>query len=518
MYQRGSSHRASSLRRTLTVLGLAWAGSIAVYCLALTRPMWLPSYFDRPHMDTPRILGVSDAALAHFALAFAILFLLYLVAFSASGGLSSPRDAAVVLAGGALLSIPLVLMHPGGAGDIYAYIAWSDVALRGHNPFVTPPAAIPGYALLRFLDFPNETVQYGPLWVILSVLLRAPFGSDLLLTMVAFKIVAAASTLGMAWLAYMTLRRTSPGMAVPGMLLLAWNPLLLYEMAGNGHNDATMMVLVMLSVYLHVDGRRRSSVTAMLAAVLVKYVAAILLPLFLVAMLRGAGPPRRWLPGAAMFSLGVLAVGLALVAATTPEGTVGTILNRTQLFTTSPTAVVHLWLSKNVEDFDSTRLVVRLSQAIFGSIFLLQLWRVWRKPAELGNASITALLAFTLLGISWFQPWYVAWAIPVALIAPMRGSTAVVVGLSIGAVLVHGVMGFGWRLEWLGGNLLAIQTAGMLSAWLPVPIAVLLGRAWQVARHGTGRTIPGTVTNPDWGSQPARRPRGGPAGSGRRAA
>jgi hypothetical protein len=502
-----------------TILLLAGALSGLVYLLALAAPKWLPTYFDQPRMDTPRILGVTEEALAHFVLTFALLFLLYVVAFRASFGLTSGRAAAAVLAGGALLSLPLLLMHPGGAGDIYAYIACADVVLLyGGNPFVTPPGAFPDYPLLGFVDVPNETIQYGPLWLVMTLALRAPFASDLLLTMLAFKVAAAASLLGTAWLAYLILRRTNPGMAIPGALLVAWNPLLIYEMAGNAHNDATMMALVVLAVYFHVRAWHRLSIAALLGAVLVKYVAAIFLPLFLVAMLREAGPARRWLPKAAMFSLGASAAGLAVVAAATLEGTVGAITDRAEMFTTSPTAVANLWLSQNLEAIDSARLVLRTAQGLFGLIFLIQLWRVWRSPAELVPSSLHAVLAFMLLVMSWYQPWYVTWAIPLAALVATRMATAVVVGLAVGAVLIHAVMGFGWRLEWHEGSMLAIQAAGALSAWLPVAIAVAINWAWPEARSGEGDALVAPASVPVSDEELMRQRRSRPAHGTRRAA
>jgi hypothetical protein len=432
-------------------------------------------------MDTPRILGVTEGALGQFLLAFALLFVLYVVAFMASLGHTSRRSAVAVLAGGALLSAALLLMHPGGAGDIYAYIACADVVLLyGGNPYVTPPAAFPEYPLLGFVDVPGETIQYGPLWLLVTLALRAPFLTNLLLTMLAFKVAAAATLLGIAWLTYLILRRSNPSFAVPGMLLVAWNPLLIFELAGNAHNDGAMMVLVMLAFYFRARRRHAWAIGSLLAAALIKYVAAIFVPLFLVAMLREAGPAQQWMPRAVGFGLGASAAGLGLLAVTTLDGTVGAILSRTEMFTTSPAAVAHLWLSETMDPAQSAHLVLRTGQIAFAAIFLVQVWRVWTDPARLVPSTLYAVLAFMFLVMSWYQPWYVVWAVPLAALVATPASVAMLIGLTVGSALIHAVMGFGWRLGWHQGSMLLIQSAGVVSAWLPVALALALSRAlWR---------------------------------------
>lgn len=487
---------AANPRLALAALSALALASAAVYLVAFTLPMWLPRYHAVPHLDTPKILGVTSGTLGGFVLAVSVLFGLYLAAYRASFALRSGRAAAAVVALAALPALPLIFMYPGGAGDVYAYIAEADIVLRfGGNPFTTPAASLPGHPLLPFLDFPHETTHYGPLWLIIGVALRLLAGGDLLAGLLVFKAGAAAFLLGTAWLVYLALRRTDPDRAVPATLLVAWNPLLLFELAGNGHNDVAMMLFALLAFYLY---RRRShalAVTALLAAVLVKYVAIVLLPLFLAAMLRRAGPVRSWLPTAAIYLAVGSAAALVLVAAVGISGTVGVLLNQSRWFTSSLSAIAHLWLSGAMSSQSAAHLVSRTAQLLFGILYLVELRRVWLRPESLVRESFTTMLLLMLVAISWFQPWYATWAIPLGAVAATRTSHAAAMALSFGAFMIHAVMGFAWRLGWNRGSAIAINVAATAATWLPTGAAAVVaawsGRRGQVAAAEPGGVHPG---------------------------
>ena len=92
--------------------------------------------------------------------------------------------------------------------------------------------------------------------------------------MLAFRTVAFASHLANIWLVGRTLKTLgrSPRTVTTGMLLYAWNPLVLFESCVGAHNDTFMLFLVLLGIYLGAradcgailsckSGRGRSSVS-----------------------------------------------------------------------------------------------------------------------------------------------------------------------------------------------------------------------------------------------------------------
>src|SRR5262249_13930517 len=140
----------------------------------------------------------------------------------------------------------LLLTHPLTSTDIFNYIASARIFwVHGDNPLTTPPLAHPEDRFFGMLTFWQDVPSpYGPLW---SLLAGAPVlagdGSPLR-TVLAFKATSVLFFLGSGWLVYLTARRIRPDSAVPALLALSWNPLAVFHVAGNGHNDAVMVFFV----------------------------------------------------------------------------------------------------------------------------------------------------------------------------------------------------------------------------------------------------------------------------------
>jgi alpha-1,6-mannosyltransferase len=470
-----------ALIRWSLLVALAGASSV-VWWVAFTRPMWLPTYYAVPKLDTPKLLGVTSSSMLGFTLAVGVECAFYLAAFWAVRPMRSTRATVAILLLAVSIALPLVLAYPGGAGDIYAYVAEADSILRFHaNPFFVPVSAIPNHPLLPFLDYPNETTHYGPLWVAIGAVLRLVAGPSLLSGLLVFKIAAVGFLLAVGWLAYLTLRRAKPDIAVVAALLLAWNPLLIFELAENAHNDIAMMAFVALAIYFQSRDLRRLAISALLAACLVKYVAVVLLPLFLLVDLRQAGGGRRWMRDVVLDAIGYAAVVAALGVGLGLDGTVGILQKLTGWYTTSPSAALYYWLIQSMPPGDATNLLGNSSKTLFILLYLAVFVRLWRKPYALLDSSLLVVVALMLVATSWFQPWYVAWAIPLAALIATPVSWAVLIGMTAGGFLIHTIMGFAWRLEWNSGSLIAIHVAGTAGMWLPV--AVLGAVVFTAFRH-----------------------------------
>ena len=457
------------------------AASCAVYFGGFTLPMWLPTYYRVPFLDLPKIVGVSHQSADRFSLEIGLLFVLYVAALSLTRYLRPGRSVVLVLGLAATISLSAIPMYPAAAGDLFAYMAEADVVRQFHaNPFLVPVANFPESPVLAYVDFPEETTHYGPLWLGISVTLRLLSAGNLMASLLLFKSVASLLMLATAWIAYLKLRDTRPGAAVPAALLISWNPLLVFELAGNGHNDVAMMLFVGAAFYLYARGRPRLAVTSLLAAALIKYVATLLLPLFLIAMMRRAGPIRMWLPHAVAYAGGAGIAIAAIVAVVSVPGTLGVLERQSRWFTTSPTTVAYLWLSKTVAEETAAQIASLGGQGLFALSYLLALVWVWRRPLNLAAASFCSILAFLLLAVSWFQPWYVAWVLPLAALAASPLAFAVAVALSAGAFLTHSVMGFEWRLNYGIVSELRMHAEGAMTAWLPPLVAGLMVALWRL--------------------------------------
>ena len=186
--------------------------------------------------------GISPAWLV---LAFAGISCLYLVAISRGFHLSSSKLSisarwlllpllGALLLGGALLSLPIVL-----SPDIQSYVSASQ---SGARYFAYPPAGF----------LPATTpILYGPSWLAIASLLVNAGSHNMLLVIMLFRGLALLAHLANTSLIWAILTITAPAQRLPGTLLYAWNPLVLVELAGNGHYDGLVICLLLLAIWLY---------------------------------------------------------------------------------------------------------------------------------------------------------------------------------------------------------------------------------------------------------------------------
>lgn len=483
------------------LLGAISISSALVWWSSITRLAWLPALYQMPHLDTPKLLGVSSASFDGFARTASAQFVLYFLAWLLARRLSGRAAAVAVICLALPPALVLWLAYPLGAGDVYAYVAEGDLVLRyGANPFYVPAGQVPDNPLLPFLDFPDETTHYGPLWIAVEVMLRWASGGNLLAAVLLFK---AASIIFLAITAFATFEacQQSRGRdAVSVALLVAWNPLMLFEFAGNGHNDVAMSALVACAFYLQARNRRRAAIFALAAGCLVKYVAVVLGPIFLLTNLRGAGPLRQWLPRTLLDATGLGALGLLLSLLVGTDGTLGILQRMTTWFTTSPGAVLYYHLSQTMPGPDATAWVGNATRAVFCACYLGIACCLWRGWFGLVVASTLSLIAFMFVETVWFQPWYVAWVLPTAALIAGEAGTGLVLGLTAGGLGVHLVMGFGFRLWWFAEEKAILHARGVAAMWVPVVVAFGGARAASFLMASRRRPVlagPDPVANLD---------------------
>lgn len=188
-----------------------------------------------------------------FLLLFGTAFAAYLAALHASKGIS-PRGlgAAVVLA--VLWRVALVAAPPLLSDDVYRYVWEARIQLHGGNPYKwadRPEAARWEGLRDQVWDRVNHkdyTAIYPPLWQLLARGVVAVRDSVTLM-----KAVVVLCELAMlAVLARVLARR---GLPRERLLVAAWSPLALVEIAGSGHNDALGLLFVALGL-LALDAER----------------------------------------------------------------------------------------------------------------------------------------------------------------------------------------------------------------------------------------------------------------------
>ena len=197
-----------------------------------------------------------------------------------------------VVAGIIAIVTPAMLSH-----DILVYASYSRVLATYHaNPYFVPISAFPGDPFTAHNYWSHVVSAYGPIWMLVCGFFGALLSPDANIYVVAFRVFALLVHLLNTWLVGRTLRTMgrSPRTVTVGMLLYAWNPLLLLESGLGGHNDGLMITFILAGILLAARAEKRGEllrgrgylpvVAALTLAALVKFTALPILAAFLLLL------------------------------------------------------------------------------------------------------------------------------------------------------------------------------------------------------------------------------------------
>jgi hypothetical protein len=501
-----AAHLLSHISPGALVLGAGLCSTL-MYAL-LVRAFPLTLLYSHPHVgnntqlinDMGRITGYSPLAAFGFVGAVLALFVCQFLALVAAGRIAprrgtSHRDEhrfaryAMLLFPVAFILI-MIWMQPVTTTDLYGYVARGFLFVFKHaNPMTTPANQLPGG-----LQVGRPAAPYGPLWLLIAAAVSRVAGQNLLANMVAFKVIEAAATIAALLLVDVLARRLFPRRRLRILVLFGWSPLLIFEAIGNGHNDIVMMVCVLAGFICMLRGRARTAFALFVLGALVKYVAAICIPLWLVYELRrsaSVGPARS--PTDEMTGedaspasgIGDLVLGQARAIARTLQE-----VDRRRAANLIASAIViggglvaiayapfwegfrtftglgqqlrPLYYNSSVVAFLTAPLQILVSQKEFGALdktvrlvfyvlfgiyTLIHVNRLWqRKPAVSLDEVITATAKITLAALIlitfWYQPWYVVWLLPVAALSEEPYVRRAATILAAGSLMTYAVSSY----------------------------------------------------------------------------
>jgi hypothetical protein len=509
--------------RPSLVIFLAFAASFLPYLSGLVLPYSLFAHVAHTPISFPEIAQRRPLPAVAFLVTFLLLFGLYALVYWTCRRYPRQVSPALILLCGLTLALLLSLTYPVGAGDVVDYVTHGEeLFYYRENPLVVPPGQLPDTAFAHYSAYRMAPSNYGPLWTWISALVVGALGREsLTLNLLGFKGVAMAAYLAQALLIYAVLRRRHPDLAPAGLAFFAWNPLVLYEFAVNGHNDAAMMAFALLGIYFWERRRPLLMTAALTLSFLVKIPTAPLLLLFLLACARdarrearseaecripdatslrsvahyeqpnadsparstakcrqrGSALLRRLLP--ALLLSGAL-VALAYLSLPNPLAALTNLSTRSGLLTHSLPAVLSLTLRLvGLNEMDAGRVAQAAALGTFAVAFVLQLARTWVRPGAVIRYAFDLMLFLLLFVTPWFQPWYVTWAVALAALFP-RPEAPLQAGLfGLTVLFSYVVYGFIWfwipyQANW--GNTLGITLMAVATTYL-IPWGYTL-RVW----------------------------------------
>jgi alpha-1,6-mannosyltransferase len=312
-------------------------------------------------------------------------------------------------------AVMVAALLPANSSDVLEYVGFGRlVAVYHANPYLHTYAEITdGFA--RSVTW-NEPMPYGP--VILPIVAAAGAVSR-------HGVVLAIYTLKLAWLLVFLLNgfliyrlAGRSGWLEPeqAFFVFAFNPLLLIEQLGNGHNDGLLILGVLLALYALDHGSDALALALAFLSALVKTPGLFWVAAIAVLLVRR----RRWrslLAGAGACLTGLLVVIWLLPGCLT---TLTAMDDQWRFSENSLHTIVIGWGARLISamrlTWDYQRLFM-LDRWTFSALFLA--FGVWRLTAIRDRASVIRqtgyLLLVLLLGFAAsVSPWYATWLLPIA--------------------------------------------------------------------------------------------------------
>lgn len=430
---RDKLHTSNGRLWALYLVGFA---SLTMYGWGLIRPFNLFTLGLRPALTIHKLM-IGPFAQAGFIVTIAFLAGLYYLAWRLCRGQQSRAMWIALCSIALLINLAMLSLYPIGAADVFDNIIRGRITAVYHgNPFYDTPAQYRQDPFYRYAAWHKVPSAYGPLWESLAAGASRLAGDGILANVIAFKLLSLLFYIGCIALIAAILHHHTPERALSGVCLFALNPLVIYETAGNAHNDIVMAFFILCGVYALSRTRFTLAALAFTAGALLKFIPVLLLPIAGIAALRSLSD---WKTRGRFVIVTATACALMVIIAYAPLWHGGDPLSmerRSKLFTTSLPALVQVQLAQTVGKEASQSLVSRGALVLTCLVVLAAIWRTWAEkdwlaPVRAANFILLFYLLFTCL---WFQPWYVIWPLALAAILPEGESSRTAVLLSYAAL------------------------------------------------------------------------------------
>lgn len=336
------------------------------------------------------------------------LTLFFIAAFIVWRARSSRLTFAVIILFAALFRLSVLFSQPYLSDDVYRYIWDGRVQASGVNPYRYIPAD-PQLARLRderiypHINRRDYAHTIYPPVAQMFFLMTTRFSESVVWMKAALVLCEAAA------FAALIASLVSFGLPVQRIIVCAWHPLLVWEIAGSGHVDALMLAFIALALLARRTRKDATTGIALACATLVKFYPLVLFPAF----------SKRWnwrMP---------LAFALTIVLAYLPYLSVGA----------GAFGFLSGYASEEKLKTGENFFLKSLAQYLFGGIQIpnavyalfvfvalaaVALWSLKREQSE-NDYIVRALIlaaSFTIL-LSPHYTWYFIWLAPFLCFAPL---------------------------------------------------------------------------------------------------
>lgn len=416
---------------------LVAAAPSSPYTPLLSRGAW------NPLGGLSRAVGLGSLSQDPLAWVGIIVMLLAVGAFlwaamEAWEGRIGVRTAAVlgVLFTLAMLVVPLLFSR-----DVYSYTFEGRISSVYHaNPYVAVPSSFPNDPLFPLVGpkWASTPSVYGPGFSLLSsVLTRFVHGIDG--AILAYKLAAAAACVGTLLVVARLASRVAPERAAFAVLVIGWNPVVLFHSVASGHNDMLLCFAVACAIALLFSGHELGAAAVLTAGMLIKATAGIPLLLLVIVAASRAPKGQRLMTVAKLVGLSAaITLVFALPFLNSKDPTLGMANLATHTGWLAPSRMFHdgaVNIGRDLGVPGVGRVIGAFFKALFPVAFVVSLLALVRslvKPgprvtvALQGGVWAWALLLFALCGPV-LLPWYIVWGIGLFWLLPQGPRRATLV-------------------------------------------------------------------------------------------
>jgi len=336
----------------------------------------------------------------------------FLLLHRCAKSLSAMALGAVALHSISALSLPLT------SNDVFSNLGYGHMSALGLNPYIFAPAALGnGDKFVAFIAsrWRDSPIVYGP--IVTAVCSAVGRVQNLWGALLVWKVAMLAISLTATVVAYRICRAHFALEDAPKRFaLFALAPVATWELSAQAHNDAILVLMMVCFIWAALKGYEWLAIAFIAIAIYAKFVAAAVLCLYVAMIFRR--DRRR-----AIAMVGVVAaMGVALMlpyweGPATLRGPLLT-LGGDSSRTSRSLADLAAWgvLPFGVEAQNIVYKVLWLGGFACLAYLGVRAILVVRSVHDVTRHGLIILGAYCLVATPWFQPWYVTWLLPLALV------------------------------------------------------------------------------------------------------
>ena len=359
--------------------------------------------------------------------------------------------------------------------DIFLSATYGRMAtLYNVNPYVVSPTAYTT-DILRILlsDKGLGVAHYGPLWIDMTVPVVLVARESVAHILVGFRLLGVVAYMANAVLIWIILLKLRPEMRISGMLLFAWNPLVLLVGVSEMHYEMVMITFLLLGSLLFLRRSFLLSWVCILLATLINIICLLLLPLFLKLIWKethSMRSRRRFLWWLALSCLSAVIVVMAFAPYWRGWGLAGFASNLQQSFLQGnafhslDAAILYLPLGFPVflSWLSAPSHWTVLAGITLGSLLLFGLWLANTLEFVLLFSSWIFLVLTVLIPVHW--PGFMLLPLALAIVSASRRTILLAMLLTMGAVLEYYFLL--WPKVWPNLALVTIGLPLLIWGWI----------------------------------------------------